>query len=141
VSELEGERRELALAAVRNERPRIYPETELGEWVRAEWFDDRWEYDGTVYRGKEIQQTDAAFFSDQVWATVRMRETRAEPQVVFELRAPGDAVRETLDPVLADWSRDETSTEVADPPAPVVEYLTGADLVATHTTVFEARFD
>jgi hypothetical protein len=141
VSELEGERRELALAAIRNDGPRVYPETELGEWVRTEWFGSRWEHEGAVYRGKEVQQTDAAFFSQQVWATVRMRETRADPQVVFELRAPGDEVRDALDPVFAEWSSDESTATLDDPPAAVREYLEPTDLLATHTVVVEPRFD
>jgi len=140
VSELEGERRELALAAIRNEGPRVYPETELGEWVRTEWFGNRWEYEGTVYRGKEVQQTDAAFFSQQVWATVRMRETVGHPAVTFELRAPGDAVRDALDPVFAEWSKDESTATLEDPPAAVRAYLEPTDLLATHTTVVEPRF-
>jgi hypothetical protein len=141
VSGLEGARRELALAAIRNEGPRVYPETELGEWVRTEWFDNRWEHDGTVYRGKEVQQTDAAFFSQQVWATVQLRETRADQQVVFELRAPGDEVRDVLDPVFDEWSKDEPTTGMDDPPAAVVEYLRDVDLLATHTTVFRPRLE
>jgi hypothetical protein len=141
VSDLGGERRELALAAIRNEGPRVYPETELGEWVRTEWFENRWAYEGTVYRGKEVQQTDAAFFSEQVWATVEMRETRADPQVVFELRAPEDDVRDALDPVFAEWSKDESTATLEDPSAAVRGYLEPTDLLATHTTVVEPRFD
>jgi hypothetical protein len=140
VSALEGERRELALAAIRNEGPRVYPETELGEWVRTEWFGNRWAYEGTVYRGKEVQQTDAAFFSEQVWATVQMRETVGHPAVAFELRAPGDAVRDALDPVFAEWSKHEPTVTLEDPPAAVREYLEPTDLLATHTTVVEPRF-
>lgn len=141
VSELEGERRELALAAIRNEGPRVYPETELGEWVRTEWFGNRWEHDGTVYRGKEVQQTDAAFFSQQVWATVVLRESVGHPQVVFELRAPGEAVRDALDPVFAEWSKDESTAGMDDPPEPVAEYLRDVDLLATHTAVCEPTLE
>jgi len=141
VSELEGERRELALGAIRNEGPRVYPETELGEWVRTEWFGNRWEHEGTVYRGKEVQQTDAAFFSDQVWATVGMRETVGHPEVTFELRAPGEDVRDALDPVLSEQGKDQRTATLADPPPAVREYLEPTDLLATHTTVFDPRFE
>jgi hypothetical protein len=56
VSALAGARRELALDAIRGERPTVYPETELGAWVRAEWFGNRREYEGTVYRGKRFSK-------------------------------------------------------------------------------------
>ena len=140
LSDLPDERRELALDAVDYPGGRVYPETALGEWVRTEWFDGYWEHDGRVYRGTEIQQTDAAFFSDQVWATVEMRETRADPQVVFELRAPGDEVRDALDPMFEEWTKDEPTATLDDPPAAVREYLEPTDLLATHTAVFEPRF-
>jgi hypothetical protein len=67
VETLPAERRALAVAAVENEGPRVYPETELGEWVRTEFFDGYVSHDGTTYRGTEVQQTDVAFFSTDVW--------------------------------------------------------------------------
>ena len=140
VSDLSEDRRELALDAIDYPGGRVYPETALGEWVRTEWFDGYWAYEGTVYRGKEIQQTDAAFFSDQVWATVEMRETVGHPQVTFELRAPGDEVRDALDPVFAERQKHHRTATLDDPPAAVREYLEPTDLLATHTAVFEPRF-
>jgi hypothetical protein len=60
--------------------------------------------------------------------------------VAFELRAPGDAVRDALDPVFAEWSKHEPTVTLEDPPAAVREYLEPTDLLATHTTVVEPRF-
>jgi hypothetical protein len=97
VADLPEARRELALAAIRNDGPRVYPETELGERTRYGWFDGVWTHEGATYRGKEVQQATAACFGRQVWGVLSMRPTRLGPRVVFELRAPGDAVCDSLD--------------------------------------------
>lgn len=70
ISSLPEERRKLALAAIgesTGDDARVYPETELGSWVRHEFFGGYFSHDGTTYRGKEAQQTDAEFFATEVW--------------------------------------------------------------------------
>lgn len=45
----------------------VSPETELGSWVRHGFVGGYVSRDGTTYRGRKLQQTDAAFFSREVW--------------------------------------------------------------------------
>jgi hypothetical protein len=111
VTDLPEERRALALAAVRNDGPR-------------------------VYRGTEVQQTDAALSSRQVWTTVSMVGSRANPQVRFDLTAPDEQVRRALEDAFARWSKHEEGVGVENAPASLAEDVAGTDLLATHTTVF-----
>lgn len=108
VSSLSEDRRDLALAAIEGaagDDARVYPETELGSWVRHDFFGGYVSYDGTTYRGFERQQTDAEFFATNVWyvlsatsvdapsapATIRFAAIDAVVRrVIDELREAGE---------------------------------------------------
>ena len=141
VSDLSDRRRELALAAIGNERATVFPETPLGEWVREEWFDGYFRHEGAVYRGKEVQQTDAAFFSEELWMTLALSE-RSGSNVggpTLSLVDPDPTVREFLDRALADWERnDEEAAETADElPEAVRAFAAETNHLLTLTTAFE----
>lgn len=67
VADLPAARRDLVERVVRGDRVTVSPETERGEWVREAFFGEYFTHEGTTYRGYERQQTDAAFFSTEVW--------------------------------------------------------------------------
>jgi hypothetical protein len=70
VSSLAEQRREVAQAASggsTGDSARVYPETELGSWVRHAFFGGYYSHEGTTYRGTEAKQTDAEFFATEVW--------------------------------------------------------------------------
>lgn len=136
VADLSGERRDLAVKSIRNEGPRVYPETELGEWVRTEFFDGYFAHEGTTYRGKEVQQTDAAFFSTEVWYVLELSPTAdATDPVTLDLASVDPTVRDRLDPILDDRSREQETyrADLAEIPGPVRSFLVETDRILTHT--------
>ena len=140
VSDLPERRREFALAAVGNERATVYPETPLGEWVREEWFGGYFRHDGTLYRGTEIQQTDAAFFSEELWMTLSLSPVPGSDVEGPTLRFPDldPEVREFVDAALADREpNDEEAEETAEQlPDSVRAFAAETDHLLTHTTAF-----
>ena len=141
LSELSDSRRELAVAAIGDERATVSPETRLGEWVRHEWFGGYFRHEGAVYRGKEIQQTDAAFFSEEFWMTLELSE-RSESDddgPPLSLVGPDPEVREFVERALADWERnDEEALATADElPEAIRTFAAETDHLLTHTTAFE----
>jgi hypothetical protein len=141
LSSLSGRRREFALAAIGDERATVYPETPLGAWVRGEWFDGHFEYDGTVYRGTEIHQTDAAFFSEEFWMSLSLSPT-ADSNVGgprLSLADLGPDVRRSVDEALADWERndEEAMYTTHELPESVRSFAERTDHLLTHTTAFE----
>jgi len=141
LSALPERRRALALAAVGNERATVYPETELGEWVREAWFGGYFRQDGTVYRGQEVRQTDAAFFSETLWMVLSLSSAPASNVDGPTLRVPDPApeVRAFLDEALAGWEPDEEEAErtVDALPESVRSFAAETDHLLTHTTAFE----
>lgn len=141
LSELSDRRRELALAAIGDGRPTVYPETSLGEWVRHEWFDGYVRHDGTVYRGEEVHQTDAAFFSEEFWMTLSLSPAPDSdvdgPTLSLDDLDP--EVQEFVDAALADWERnDEAAEETTDElTEPVRSFAAETDHLLTATTAFE----
>lgn len=143
LSDLPERRRELALAAIGDERPTVYPETPLGGWVRHEWFDGYVRHEGTVYRGREVQQTDAAFFSEELWMVLSLSVDFA-PNVdgpTLSLVDLDPAVREFVEGALADWERnDDEAEETTDElPESVRSFAAETDHLLTHTTAFEVE--
>lgn len=133
VETLPEERRALAVAAIENEGPRVFPETELGEWVRTEFFDGYVSHDGTTYRGTEIQQTDAAFFSTDVWYVLELSPTDTPAGVTLDLSPVETAVRDVLDPLLEARSNDQATAEADGRiPGDVRSFLAGIDRILTH---------
>jgi len=79
----------------------VYPETRRGEWVRHEVFDGYFGVDGTTYRGYEIQQTDAAFFSEEIWYVLGLSRSTATASRRLRFPELSRPVRETADELLA----------------------------------------
>lgn len=136
VAELSDARREVTLAAIRGERARVFPETRLGEWVRTTLFGGYVRHDGDTYRGFERRQTDAAFFSDRVWYVLRAERAEPPDPVSLTLDSVPDAVRDLLDPLLADSKADRTlTTPPSDDPA-VRAFAADTAYLCTHTRRF-----
>ncbi len=116
----------------------VSPETELGSWVRHEFVGGYVSRDGTTYRGRKLQQTDAAFFSREVWYVLSLRpvskrgastgptptdttatDSEASPTstpespVTLRLRAVPEAVREVVDGLVGTYHRDRVTADLA----------------------------
>jgi hypothetical protein len=141
LSALAERRREVALAALGTERVTVYPETELGEWVREAWFGGYFRHDGTVYRGEEVRQTDAAFFSETLWMVLSLSSAPASNVDGPTLRFPelDPTARAFLDEALAGREKDEEEAErtVDALPESVRSFAAETDHLLTHTTAFE----
>lgn len=135
-------RRELVRLAIRGDPDaRFYQETPLGEWARTEFLGGYVEYEGDVYRGHEVQQTDAAFFSREVWVVCSLRETDSpgsEPWRVSLAETP-EAVRTRVDQVYSKLQRDSTSAsmEVPDLVEAVESYAESTAGLLSVTRAFE----
>lgn len=137
VADLRPARRELVRAAVERRSPRVYPETALGEWVRRAFFDGYVSVDGTVYRGYEVQQTDAAFFSRQVWYVLSLSPAPdAAPTVELDLTAVPDAVRDALDPVLEERRPNQPLVSEGTVPPDVARFARDTAGLLVHTATF-----
>lgn len=118
-ADLAADRQELVRLAVEGSPDaRFYPETALGEWARHAFFGGYVEYDGQVYRGHEVQQTDAAFFSTRVWTILRLTPTDspASTPATISLAPTPEQVRTRVDQGYEQLERDSTeaSLEVPD---------------------------
>ncbi|MEF8802339.1 MAG: hypothetical protein V5A38_06260 [Halolamina sp.] len=142
ISSLPEKRRELALAAIgksTGEDARVSPETELGSWVRHEFFGGYFSHDGTTYRGKEAQQTDAEFFATAVWYVLSATAVDASsPPVTLRLAGVADGVRRVLSELRAEESRPTSvSTTVTGEMATAVEaFAEENSLILTHDAVY-----
>ena len=89
----------------------VYPETRRGEWVRHAVFGGYFRIDGATYRGFERQQTDAAFFSEEVWYVLGLsRSTATADRRLRFPEIPRD-VRGTVDELLARSDPDGATLE------------------------------
>lgn len=137
VGDLRPERRELVRAAVERRSPRVYPETRLGEWVRQEFFGGYVSVDGTVHRGHEVQQTDAAFFSREVWYVLSMTPAPdVDPTVELDLTPVPDAVRDAFDPVLAERRPEQSLVTRGTVSPEVARFARETAGVLLHTSTF-----
>ncbi|MFB6177702.1 MAG: hypothetical protein ABEI99_11265, partial [Halobaculum sp.] len=138
LSNLSETRREFARKAIDGEGPRVYPETRLGEWVRTAFFGGYYRTaDGTVYRGRELQQTDAEFFSREVWCILSLSPTDATAATTLELREIPIRVQTTLNERLADLQGRESLTLETTTDSPLVAFARETPYLLTHT----ARLD
>lgn len=117
--DLAADRQELVRLAVEGSNDaRFYPETALGEWARHAFLGGYVDYEGQVYRGHEVQQTDAAFFSTRVWAIVRLTPTDSPDSTpaTTSLASTPESVRTRVDQVYEQLEADSTeaSLEVPD---------------------------
>ncbi|QKY18860.1 hypothetical protein B4589_000180 [Halolamina sp. CBA1230] len=146
ISELSGERREIALAAVGAESDRdrrVYPETELGSWARTAFFGGYYRYDGTTYRGNEVQQTDAAFFSKRIWYVISASETDAEASVTLALDEVDSRVRAVVDELRGEHETIEPMARrvEGETAAVLAAFAEGGTLLLTHEAVYRAAFE
>lgn len=97
VADLPSTRRKLVRAVIDGARRTVEPQTTLGEWTRHEWFGGYYRHEGTVYRGREVKQTDAAFFSKRLWLVLRLTPVESPPTDPVRLDLSVDAtVRDEL---------------------------------------------
>lgn len=81
ITSLTDDRRTLVERAIDDgERATVVPESPLGEWVRTAFFGGYVSHEGQVYRGYEVEQTDAAFFSTEVWYVLSLSAGTADAQ-------------------------------------------------------------
>lgn len=144
VTDLSSERRDLVVAAIAGDHPDVYPETELGEWVRESFFGGYVSYRGTTYRGRERPQTDAAFFSTEVWYILALSPTTdATDPLVFDLSPVGDGVRTVLDPLLEerDKHRPEYTHAFETVPDAAAAFFADTDRLLTQTSALGVGFE
>jgi hypothetical protein len=147
VADLAESRRDLVRRAISDQsRATVVPETRLGEWVRTEFFDGYVEREGTVYRGYEVRQTDAAFFSEEFWLVVSLvsvPETEAPtPRISLAFPEIPDAVRSAVEPVLSETKQAKSlTTATVEDGGALVEFAESYDYLLTHTALFEIGRD
>lgn len=141
VSDLPADRRALALEAIEGDRPSAYPETPLGTWARTAFVGGYLRHEGTVYRGRELRQTDAAFFAEDVWYVGRVAPTDEvsadAPRLLLDpLPRPA---RRVVDDLLAAWAEqlDPVETDVSDLDESARAALAATDGFLTHVAAFE----
>jgi hypothetical protein len=153
-------RRDLVERAVdEGRRATVVPETPLGEWTRTAFFDGYVRHDGTLYRGYEVQQTDAAFFSTRVWYVLSLSpiESTATTEEATKTTTAATASSETapapltlriasiptgfvdrVDPLLAERTKDqpEMLSDPANLSADVERFTAETAYLLTHTELF-----
>lgn len=145
VEELPADRRELAEAAIDPEEyVTVYHETELGEWVREDFFGGYFEHDGEIYRGTEVQQTDAEFFSKTVWCILSLSPAAdADDPAALRLPEIDPSVRDVVDELLGERTRNEdrTALVIDDPPDAVVSFAEETDYLLTQPEVLAVEVE
>jgi len=141
VDALPHDRRSLAVEAIEGGRATVEPQTPLGTWARTEFVGGYVRRDGTVYRGYERQQTDAAFFSEEVWyvASVTPTDVASSDAPTLHLDPLPSAARTVVDDLLADWAStlDPVEADVSDLDDRARRALAETDRLLTHVAVFE----
>ncbi|QZP36780.1 hypothetical protein [Halobaculum magnesiiphilum] len=146
VDDLSDERRSLAVEAIEGGRATVEPHTPLGTWARTEFVGGYVRYDGTVYRGRERQQTDAAFFSTTVWYVGTVTPTEeaaadgsATDAPTLHLDPLPSAAARVVDDLLGDWASnlDPVEADISDLDDPARRALAETDFLLTHVTPFE----
>lgn len=142
---LSSDRRSVVREAIAGGRVTVYPETPLGTWVRTEFVGGYVRHDGTVYRGRERQQTDAAFFADEVWyvGTVTAAEDDDPAAPTLVLDPLPTAARRAVDDLLGAWAsnRAPVETDIGTLPTDARDALGATDAVLTHVAAFEVSVD
>jgi len=141
VDALTDDRRTLALAAIEGDRATVEPQTPLGTWARTEFVGGYVRHEGTVYRGRERQQTDAAFFSEEVWYVASVTPTDAVPDdaPTLHLDPLPSAARRAVDDLLGDWAStlDPVETDVSGLDDRSRQAIAETDRLLTHVAVLE----
>ena len=141
VDALTDDRRTLVLAAIEGDRATVEPQTPLGTWARTEFVGGYVRHEGTVYRGRERQQTDVAFFSNEVWyvASVTPTDDAPDDAPMLHLDPLPSAARGAVDDLLADWASalDPVEADVSDLDDRSRQALAETDRLLTHVAVLE----
>ena len=147
VSDLSEDRRTLALAAIdgaSGEDARVYPGTALGSWARTEFFGGYVAHEGSVYRGHELQQTDAAFFSTELWYTLSLSPADSESAPVTLRPADvNEAVRGVVDGLRSEHETVARMSRGVDgeTAAAVERFAAEHPLLLTHDAVFRVGYE
>ena len=145
VSSIPEQHRELVVDAITGEgRPSVYPESESGEWVRTQFFGEYVSYEGTIYQGAELEQTDAAFFSTTAWYILSLTPVEEDDDAVTLRLADIDpAVRASLDTALGDWRKDRRGPVIG--PGRTTDsmaaFASETDGLLIHTHAFDVRME
>ncbi|MFC6787101.1 hypothetical protein ACFQFH_14805 [Halobaculum halobium] len=141
VDDLADDRRTLAVEAIEGGRATVEPQTPLGTWARRAFVGSYVRYQGTVYRGRERQQTDAAFFSNEVWyvASVTPTDDTATDAPTLHLDPLPQEARRVVDDLLGDWASalDPVEADVSDLDERSRRALAETDRLLTHVAAFE----
>ncbi|QZY00533.1 hypothetical protein [Halobaculum rubrum] len=141
VDDLDDDRRSLVVEAIEGRRATVEPQTPLGTWARTEFVDGYVRHEGTVYRGRERQQTDAAFFSNEVWyvASVTPADAAPDDALTLHLDPLPPAARRAVDDLLGDWAstRDLVEADVSDLGDRSRRALAETDRLLAHVAVLE----
>ncbi|WP_435345010.1 hypothetical protein [Haloarchaeobius sp. HRN-SO-5] len=140
---LSGERRRFVQAAIDGEQPSVYPESELGTWARTEFDGGYVRVDGETYRtyrGQEVQQTDAAFFSDVVWYVLSLTPTEdaTSPVVLDCSDVDDDAQGDVSDLLSSGGDYPKTAT---DPSEALRSFAEENRLVVSHCEMVSVHLD
>lgn len=143
IEDLSSEQRRLVEAAVASDdRARFYPETERGEWARTAFFDGYVRVNDTVYRGYELQQTDAAFFSEGVWYVLDLEPVEEESGPILHAGAVDGGIREVIDALLGRREREKAvALDAEGLPGSVIRFVADHDFLLTHGALLAMRVE
>ncbi|WP_251342005.1 hypothetical protein [Haloplanus halophilus] len=141
VSNLPEDRRRLVRAAV-SDRARFYPETERGAWARRFFLGGYFRVDGTVYRGHELQRTDAAFFSETAWYVLDLDPIDGASAPTFDVGGVDAGVRSVIDELLDRRNPTEAVTlDAGALPESVVRFVGERDYLLTHAALLKSSVE
>jgi hypothetical protein len=135
VADLPPDRREVVRDAV-GRAAQVEPQTRLGEFVRNEFVGGYWRLDGTVYRGREVQQTDVAFFSERAWYVLSAMPVDREAPTLSVQPVP-EAVLDALDRPLSEHRPQAVTYRDADPDGAVAQFVRGTERMLVHDALLE----
>jgi hypothetical protein len=142
VTDLDGERREMVVAAIEDdtEKSRVDSNTDLAEWARDSFIDTHYQYEGTPYRGYEIQRTNAASSSTEAWYELSATPSREYDDATY-LLVPNlvESVRAELDAAGICERADELIVE--DPSESLVAFADRMSMLVTHVTIFRMHVE
>lgn len=147
VSSLPEDRRTLAIAAIdgaAGDDARVSPETELGSWVRHDFFGGYVSDDQETYTGFERQQTDAEFYATNVWYVLSATAVDApSAQITLRLAAVDDAVRQLIDDRREATDRPQSmeATVSGGATAAVRAFAEETQSLLTHDAVYRVAYD
>lgn len=142
VTDLDGERREVVVAAIEDdtERGRVESDTELAEWARNSFIDTHYRYEGNTYRGYEVQRTNAVSSSTKAWYKLSASPSREYDDAAY-LLLPNlvESVRTELDATGVREQTDELVVE--DPSESLVAFADRMSMLVTHVTIFRMHVE